>query len=865
MSNNRHVSLPSSYYSEHSGSCLRSSVCYSDFSSETVISLNSVNNPESDVSRNSNDYTDSFLSSDSSNTNSLVSSSGSEIYNSYNKKQLLVRNHFPAIISKLPKKNLYELKTYINENNIDLKKVLSYDENKAFDKFNLLSFAIEGKCPPEIIKYLLKECTYECFKYEFNNKTPLILAIEKNNYIIADMLIKCGADINESNIIEKLQEKNLLNTSNLCYILNNGLKINNIDITKINEPMFLKIISKKYIFTNPFIFKLIDMYKKNKAISKIEFYDIIQNEKQKIKFCENHYENARNNIEKIILFYYDGSEEENMIYKIIKYDILKCAIELYINDYKKIKNHEKNLNYVKNILNYNALNFKRIISKKYMDLLNKSNEISGTISDISKLIIESTIKNFCIMDNKNFDSQKINYIINMAIKVDDEKMVKYLIEYCKCSSEIDINKNDINDEIVIIKALENEEIFKYLLKCGANVNTKDNNENSLTSLIVNNYPHLLNKLLLYKNISINEKSANGNCPIIDAIIKKDFESVTKLMTYGIKYKIDMNVKDEQGNTLLIISYNHGCMEIFNYLINYFDINEKNSNGCGILYYVLDKKDINTLDILLDENISINDIDNNKNSIFQVLINKGFTDTLLSVMKKSEIKANANLNHKNINGDTPLLTMIKNTNKDFKDIKENIIKDFIELGSNVNASNNDGETALSLAFERKSLSIAKILLKNGAKINVDIILKSIENNNASIFSCLINYIKIINLSKENKILILDNLLNKTFEYATNRNFIKSIKTNCMEMFKNYMKYLINNDYSNIIYESGVIKKIIDLENIELLDALIENGFDLSIKYSDFLPLNYAIINMKKKVFDYLFKKYYTNIYSNNIKN
>jgi len=461
----------------------------------------------------------------------------------------------------------------------------------------------------------------------------------------------------------------------------------------------------------------------------------------------------------------------------------------------------------------------------------------------------------------------------MAIKVDNVKIVKYIIEHYKCGSLFDINEKDINDNIVMIKALENEEIFECLLQNGADVNTKDNRKNSLISLIMNNYPHLLNILLSYKNISINEKSANGNCPIIDAIIKNDFESIIKLISYGRKYEIDMNVTDGYGNTPLILSYKHGYMEIFNYLINHLNINEKDTNGFSILYYVIEKEDNETMNMLLNNNININNIDKDENSIFQVLINKGYKDILLDVMKNPEVKAYVDINHENKNGETSLSTIIENDNKDFKDIKENIIIDFLKLGYNVNLENRNGETVLALAIKNTSskslIKILKILIEYGSIINVNIILKSIEINSFFKFKFLLDYKKCVNLSEKNKISILENLFDNTFKYITmkNQKFINSVNNKYKGMLEHYIKYLVDNKDSDIIYKSGIIKKIIDLENIELLETLTRNGINLTIPFSNkndknCIPLDYTININSEKVFNYIYKLHYSDFYSNN---
>jgi len=332
------------------------------------------------------------ISSNSSDSDSCISSISSTI----GEKNWLVNKHIKDIIYILINKTLNDLKLYITEKKTNLTELIcNNDKNQSYEKVNLLTLTIAFGSSLEIIEYLLNEYPYKYFNFGGNNETPLFITIKEGYFDISNILIKYGGDINESKIIKNLQERNLLDISNLKYLLKKGLNIENIDIEKINDPLLLKIISKKFIFTNSFIFNLLNLYKNNEVVSNNSFKNIIQNEKQKIKFCISHYENVSNDSEKVmILFNYDGSEKSSMIYKIIKYDILNCAIELYIRDYKNKKNHVKNLNYVKNILNYNALSFKEIISKDHMDLLSMSNDISDTITDISKLIIESTIKNF---------------------------------------------------------------------------------------------------------------------------------------------------------------------------------------------------------------------------------------------------------------------------------------------------------------------------------------------------------------------------------------------------------------------------------------------------------------------------------------
>ena len=275
---------------------------------------------------------------------------------------------------------------------------------------------------------------------------------------------------------------------------------------------------------------------------------------------------------------------KSMIFNIVKYDILSIVIELFISD--NCKDSKKSKDYIKDIFNYNALSFEEIVSEKHMSLLRTLNSINGSISEISEYIIELIVKKFfyknheCIND-ESF-SPKINYIINMALKVDDKILVDYMMENFEFKYKliININEKDIFGYIAIIEALNNnnKKYFKYLLDYDVDVNIKDNKGNSLISLIMNNYPHFLKTLFKKENISINEKNANGNRPLTDAIIENNIETVMELVSYGEKYEIDMNVKVAHGNTLLILSYKKGHMKIFNHLINHLDINEKDDQG-----------------------------------------------------------------------------------------------------------------------------------------------------------------------------------------------------------------------------------------------------------------------------------------------
>lgn len=63
--------------------------------------------------------------------------------------------------------------------------------------------------------------------------------------------------------------------------------------------------------------------------------------------------------------------------------------------------------------------------------------------------------------------------------------------------------------------------------------------------------------------------------------------------------------------------------------------------------------------------------------------------------------------------------------------ENIVQTLIEHGANINATNNDGESALLLAAAKGSENMVKLLIENGADVNI------INKKNESVLIVAIN--------------------------------------------------------------------------------------------------------------------------------
>jgi len=187
--------------------------------------------------------------------------------------------------------NKQKLEEFINKYNVVL---LHYTE----DNFDILVYSIKNSVPLEMIEFIIEKAPYKFFDYTIKEDnglvcTPLFAAIAQNSFMIADLLIKKGANINMtlncaigtvqeeevylqqnssykyydvnvnrdcftheysrviySNVIQYLCEANAINSQNIEYLKEHGFNKKSVrpgivkQLERNNKAEFAKLISK---------------------------------------------------------------------------------------------------------------------------------------------------------------------------------------------------------------------------------------------------------------------------------------------------------------------------------------------------------------------------------------------------------------------------------------------------------------------------------------------------------------------------------------------------------------------------------------------------------------------------------------------
>jgi len=202
------------------------------------------------------------------------------------------------ILKKIMKNDIKELKNYIEENNLLLASMNNYENDILID-------SIEYNASFEMIEFILKY--YRNLNYikvdKRYYKTPLLIALAKNNFKVAKLLLEHGAYLNyeidntKNTIFYHLCQYQWINRKNLVFSIHHGAEITFYAINLLmqhNCTDLLQLIYRHYVFNNHFIIKILTISKIGILLSNKVWEDIIHKEKNKLLINEMIFQEKKN-------------------------------------------------------------------------------------------------------------------------------------------------------------------------------------------------------------------------------------------------------------------------------------------------------------------------------------------------------------------------------------------------------------------------------------------------------------------------------------------------------------------------------------------------------------------------------------------
>ncbi|MGB5919486.1 ankyrin repeat domain-containing protein [Arcobacter sp.] len=485
------------------------------------------------------------------------------------------------------------------------------------------------------------------------------------------------------------------------------------------------------------------------------------------------------------------------------------------------------------------------INQKYFNAINENN-----ITLLSKLLED--VDDINSIKNSKWGGDSL---LMEAIEKQSFPMVKLLIK-----KGANVNYVDLSNDFTPLKTASDNndlEIMQYLIENGANINATGMNGSALFSILKTT---LSDK---YVNLEERKKSAD----------------------YLIKKGIDIELKDDSGNTALTHSLKNGNIQAFKYLLSKgANINAQDKKGETVLFYLVSFYNIKhpttkkLINFVLDNNIKV-DIENKyNNTALQVAVILGLADKSvckifvehganiykfsgsyyesivdLALYNENELLAKyfISLDKKLLDlqdpeGNTSLHKAVKN-----KQIKQ--VKFLVEAGADVNIPNENEETPIFYSLYKKDKDIFVYLVEHGADIYKE---KEYDRS-------------LLNVAIRSKQLdIVNYLLNKDTKNVLAINEINDViydkKLDLLKIF------LTKNIDINTADKSGKfpLEIAIKTENLSIVKYILDNGANIYIKDKkgrNFLQKTIKY-NYNPEIFEYLInldkKNFFTNSADNN---
>jgi len=445
----------------------------------------------------------------------------------------------------------------------------------------------------------------------------------------------------------------------------------------------------------------------------------------------------------------------------------------------------------------------------------------------------------------------------------DQKMANNIFN----SGKININVKDDKGKSLLYLALAKNRFISavWLIENKIDTTFGEGNESALRTSVNKESYEVTQSLIKNTKQNINQVDKQGRTLLQDAVILGNRKIVQLLLDSGI----DVNILDNKNRNVMFDAIAYGDNKIINMLLGTkVNLSVVDSDGVTIINHPLVLKDDELATKLIENGADVTVCDSDGNNFLTNIALRGEKG---EAILNCAIQNGCNVNSKIANNNSILMEVMfafskhqtSDNDLDYRKGLKNIAEKLIDSGLDVEAINDDGETALFDAIRSGDIEACQFLLNHDLPVNH-------KNKNSETALLLAVYKGISNLSMIK--LLLENgadILIKDKHYRTIPEILNIIILNVHDF-----KPMEDPELLERIDSTGnymvILKEILDMKKWDLnyLNSEGEPLFFTSFLNNDNKTCQLYLkakldINMKDNEGFTLFYKYVLNVFEKNI--
>jgi len=326
---------------------------------------------------------------------------------------------------------------------------------------------------------------------------------------------------------------------------------------------------------------------------------------------------------------------------------------------------------------------------------------------------------------KTFSSSKVDNFNEFLEFLSNESFSPQEIEDKFNTLNIHIDQKDSKGNTFLNHCIKNEnfEAAIWLIKKGIDVSLENNSgDNSFHLAIEKKEDLVLKKILDKELININEKDKFGRIILQDLVVEGELSLAKLLINYGA----DINSQDKNHRNVIFDALSYGDENFVLYLLNLdnpsIDLNNIDSELNTVMHHHEVSQNENIAQKLIESGADTT-IANAKGETYLTNIAKSDNTELAKKLIELSLSNGADVNTRTTFDNTIFMELVKvfslvpTTEEERRKNILDIAKSILSYGGNINAVNQDKETALFTAARIGDIELISFLLNHEVNPNI----------------------------------------------------------------------------------------------------------------------------------------------------